>query len=46
VVLALFADDDTCVPANNDLQIQRIGAAYDLSAGRQQDTLVGLLATT
>jgi len=32
VVLALFADDDPCAQAILDLQIQRIGAVYDLSA--------------
>jgi hypothetical protein len=30
LVLALFADDDPCAPAKPDLQIQRIGAVYDL----------------
>jgi hypothetical protein len=29
---ALFADDDPCAQAILDLQIQRIGAVYDLSA--------------
>ena len=46
MVPALLADDDPCAQAILDLQIQRIGAVYDLSAGLEQDTLVGLLATT
>jgi len=32
VVLALFADDDPCAQSILDLQIQTIGAVYDLSA--------------
>jgi len=35
VGLSLFADNDLCAQAIRDLQIQRIGAVYDLSAGRQ-----------